>query len=308
MNRTVTSLAAGSLLLLAAGSAVAADLGGPRMSIKDSDVGHAPYRACEGDRFAGAYLGGNVGYTGYRAKWEEVYNDFSYKNGDGPAGYLEYPISQSKGGASAGIGLGYNFVRCNFLLGFESDYNFTHLETSRTVSAPYAPIGNPNAFGAIRLNEGMKDFATLRMRMGVVSRNTLWYATGGLAWAKIQHQLIDLAHYDNGQQNQSFDSWRRGWTVGGGFETALSEMVSLKGEALYMDFGKRTYAFQDSQVPPDPYILTNRSTAATVRVGLNFKLGGPPSSSSSMPRCADGGDNCCPDGSSPRHGGHCPLK
>jgi outer membrane immunogenic protein len=299
MNRTVTSLAAGSLLLLAAGTAMAADLGGPRMSIKDDHAAPAPYRSCEGDRFAGAYLGGNVGYTNYRAKWEEVFQDF-----DGS--FRNTPISQSKGGAAVGANVGYNFVRCNFVLGFEGDYNFTHLESS-TIGVPPGQAFTAVPLGTIRLNEGLKDYATLRMRMGIVSRNTLWYATGGLAWGKTQHQLLDYAHYDNGISNPTFDSWRRGWTVGGGFEAALSEMVSLKGEALYMDFGKRTYTLSDSAVPPDVYIFTNRSTAATVRVGLNFKLGGPPSSSS-MPRCADGGDNCCPDGSSPGRGGHCPLK
>jgi outer membrane immunogenic protein len=298
MNRTVTSLTAGGLLLLAAGSAFAADLGGPRMSIKDDNAAPAPYRTCEGDRFAGAYLGGNVGYTKYNAKWEETFNDFSDQ---GPKSFLQYPIGQSRGGAAVGASVGYNFVRCNFVLGFEGDYNFTHLESSAIGVPPYTLN-----VGTIRLNEGLKDYATLRMRMGVVSRNTLWYATGGLAWGKTQHQLLDYGHYDGGTQNPTFDSWRRGWTVGGGFETALSEMVSLKGEALYMDFGKRNYSLTDNQgAGPDTYLFTNRSTAATVRVGLNFKLGGPPRS---MPRCNDGGDNCCPDGSSPARGGHCPLK
>ncbi len=295
MTRFVTSLAAGSLLLLAAGAASAADLNGPRLSIKDSEPA-APYRACSGDRFAGAYLGGNIGLTNLNSNWEETFADF---NPD----YQDSPLKTTRSRGSAGLTAGYNFVRCNFLLGIEGDYNFAHISGSTNHFPSQASLAGP---GYAHITDGMKDFATLRGRLGYVAHSTLFYATGGLAWANLNHQLQDINHFDGGNQNPTFSGWKQGWTVGGGFEHALTEMISLKGEALYMDFGKRSYSFTDSAPPPgDFYAFQTRTNVTTARLGINFKLGAPPRSVS---RCEDGGDNCCPDGRSPAKGGHCPLK
>ena len=70
-----------------------------------------------------------------------------------------------------------------------------------------------------------------------------------------------------------YSGWKQGWTLGAGFEHALTEVISLKGEALYMDFGKRSYSFNDSATPPDFYAFQTRTDVWSARVGLNFKLG-----------------------------------
>ena len=296
MTRFVTSLAAGSLLLLAAGAAAAADLNGPRLSIKDSEPG-APYRACSGDRFAGAYLGGNIGLTNLNSKWEETFADFD-------PDYQDSPLKTTRSRGSVGLTAGYNWVRCNFLIGIEGDYNFTGVGGSTNHFPNQASLAGP---GSALITDSMRNFATLRGRLGFVAHSTLFYATGGLAWANLKHRLDDLGHFNGGSPipQPDFNGWKQGWAVGGGFEHALTEMISLKGEALYMGFGKRNYSFVDSAVPADFYSFQTRSNVVTARLGINFKLGAPPRSVS---RCEDGGDNCCPDGRSPAKGGHCPLK
>ncbi len=284
-----TGLAAGCLLMLAAGSAMAADLNGPRLSIKDSEPA-APYRACSGDRFAGFYAGATLGMTNLNSSWSETFADF---NPD----YQDTPLKTTRSGASGGLTLGYNRVRCNFLLGVEGDFNLASINGSNDHYPNQPQFAGP---GFARITDGMRDFATLRGRMGFVADRTLFYATAGLAWANLHHRLDDMAHFDGGNTNPDISGWKAGWTVGGGFEHALTEMVSLKGEALYMDFGKRSYSFYDSATPvPDFYTFQTHNTAVTARVGLNIKLGPPPSSSSYV-GCDDGRDG---------HGRNpCPLK
>ena len=63
--------------------------------------------------------------------------------------------------------------------------------------------------------------------------------------------------------------------------------MSLKGEALYMDFGKQSYSFTDHAPPPgDFYAFEHRANVVTARVGLNIKLGDVP------PRNGCGRDDC----------------
>ena len=123
------------------------------------------------------------------------------------------------------------------------------------------------------MSDQMRNFATLRARMGFVADRTLYYATGGLAWANLKHHMDDVAHINSGLDNPTISGWKTGWTVGLGMEHALTDRISLKGEALYMNFGNVKYSVSDNLTPPDVYEFKNRSEAYVARVGLNFKLG-----------------------------------
>jgi outer membrane immunogenic protein len=69
-----------------------------------------------------------------------------------------------------------------------------------------------------------------------------------------------------------------GWTAGGGFEFALSESVSLKGEYLHIDLGSRTILLTTTT----PLLFGGPATATTtakfdnaydiVRAGLNVRF------------------------------------
>jgi outer membrane immunogenic protein len=285
MTRLRTGLAAGGLLLLTAGASIAADLNGPRISMKDSEPAEHQ-RACGGERFSGFYAGATVGQTNLHSKWEEISADAGLPNQF--VDFSDHPLKTTRSGASGGLTLGYNRVRCNFLLGIESDFNFASISGS-TNHFPTNPDAGP---GYAKITDGIRDYATLRGRMGFVRDNTLFFATGGLAWANLTHRMDDMMHFDGGQQNPTFSGWKTGWTIGGGFEHALTQAVSLKAEALYMDFGKRDYQLIDNLgAGPDTYIFKSRSSASVARVGLNIKLGDfPPRGGSG---CDDGRGNGC---------------
>ena len=252
-------LTAAGFLLAGTTSVLAADLGGPRISMKDDAPSHAEH-ACGGERFAGFYAGANAGLTGMSTKWQETFADFD--------DYQNTPLNKTRRGFSGGGQVGYNRARCNTVVGVEADFNFANLGGSTDHYSPAGP-----AVGYLNLNDRMRNFATLRGRMGFVADQTLFYATGGLAWANLKHQLNDINHIDAGLVNPVFDGWKAGWTVGAGLERALSEVVSIKAEALYMNFGKRSYDMFDSARPPDPYSFKNNTNAWNARIGVNFKLG-----------------------------------
>jgi len=262
------------------------------MSIKDSEPAISQ-RPCSGDRFGGFYAGATVGMTNLNSGWKETFADFV-------PDYQDTPLKTTRSGGSGGLTLGYNRVRCNFLLGVEGDFNFASIHGSTDLYPNQAALAGP---GFARISDGMRDYATLRARMGVVADRTLFFATAGLAWANLQHRLEDMGHFNGGVlvPDPNFSGWKHGWTVGGGFETALTERVSLKGEALYMDFGKREYSFADFAVPPDVYNFQARQNAVTARIGLNVMLGQPAHSYTAV--ASD-----CPGGASPNAHGVCPLK
>ena len=67
-----------------------------------------------------------------------------------------------------------------------------------------------------------------------------------------------------------------GWTVGGGFEYALSQRLSLKGEYLFVDLGSVTVKARPGLSPPDVFLASRTDFELQVaRVGLNYKFGAP---------------------------------
>jgi outer membrane immunogenic protein len=124
-------------------------------------------------------------------------------------------------------------------------------------------------------------FGTLRARAGiVVHQDWLLYATGGLAYAQIEHTLSDdcvgcgNSPFNLGQFTQSNRDMKTGWTVGGGMEFLHGPHWRLRAEALYFDLGSDTHT----------YVVVAPAGTATavakwndqfwvVRLGLSYAFG-----------------------------------
>ena len=85
-------------------------------------------------------------------------------------------------------------------------------------------------------------YGTMTGRIGFANDRLLTYIKGGAAVAQIRNTASDLtgAGAITTTDYSSISDGRWGWTVGTGFEYAILPTVSLKGEWLYMDFGKQT--------------------------------------------------------------------
>jgi hypothetical protein len=102
MSNKLLGLAAGSLIVLGAGSALADGI--PRTTYA------AP--VCAPSNFAGFYLGGHIGY----AIADTNATLFDSVSGDTLS-------SDNHRGVTYGVQGGYNFQRCNIVIGIEGDWS-----------------------------------------------------------------------------------------------------------------------------------------------------------------------------------------
>jgi outer membrane immunogenic protein len=237
--------------------------------------------------WTGFYVGGNAGYA-----WADP---FIASNFSCPAGALcsvsnptnlanitagsTGPLSAK--GFTGGVQAGYNWQSGSMVLGVETDINAFNVKGSHFAAVPSvttASIFNPST------SISTDWLFTLRGRAGfAVAPTVLLYATGGLAVA--QAALSNAYTTTNNPANvgagaSSTSKTMVGWTVGGGFEWALSRNWSVKGEYLYADFGSISAATAITEVgSPNPNILATSTNLRTniARAGINYKFdwGGP---------------------------------
>jgi outer membrane immunogenic protein len=199
--------------------------------------------------WTGFYIGATVGAVSLSTKASEPYY---VHNIDPLSSETNYG-----GGVIAGGTIGYNYQMGSIVLGLEGDWSYTGAQTSYTDSYAYI-------FGKSQLT----DLGTARVRLGFTPWDrTLVYATGGFAWGDLKNALgID---YPDPHYSQSTSTTRSGWTIGGGIEQALTDHISVKAEALYVDLGT-THGV-------DKYCGCNcrttfKNSAVVGRVGLNYKF------------------------------------
>jgi len=151
--------------------------------------------------------------------------------------------------------LGYNYQMSNFVLGAEVDMDYF----------------NGHATG-IGLNNGyIQDvryrwFATARGRLGVALDRTLFYATGGAAFANIFHSSLNPSGAEG-------STTRTGWVVGGGLEHAFTNHWTAKVEYLYADLG--TTILHGTFTPPRPIYFDYKDRVQFLRFGVNYLFNGP---------------------------------
>ena len=167
--------------------------------------------------WSGLYAGLQVGYG-----WGDIDADARWGSMTGAWEPFEY----GTGGALGGFHLGYNVDVDNIILGLETDVEASGVSGSGT------------GIGAIHSTD--IDWSTsLRVRLGVKATDrSLIYLTGGVTYAKVsvkQHTFTGLAPFT------THDTWKTGWTAGGGIEHAISPRITARLEYRYLDLGKIAY-------------------------------------------------------------------
>jgi outer membrane immunogenic protein len=102
--------------------------------------------------------------------------------------------------------------------------------------------------------------ASVTGRFGYAWDRLLAYGKGGGAWKHLK--------YDNGVATAS--ETRDGWTVGGGFEYAITNNVTMFFEYDFYDFGTRTVGFASAAGLPQSVDIRDRDSV--VKVGANWKF------------------------------------
>jgi outer membrane immunogenic protein len=123
----------------------------------------------------------------------------------------------------------------------------------------------------------------VRGRLGFAYDRWLFYATGGYAYGKVQYDASLMQPTPSGPRFEAVvqDSARKsGWTVGGGVEAAITSILSVKLEYLYVDLGTRSVSapngFGPTQFITDTVFTSYHARDHVLRLGFNLRFGGVP--------------------------------
>ncbi len=201
--------------------------------------------------WTGCYIGGEIGYAWARDRDTETVLATGAPSPFSPAG------AANVNGPKAGGYVGCNWQVQAFVFGVEGDGEWANLKGS----ADYTATGFPPDF----YETTIRWQGSVRGRIGYAFDRVLLYATGGVAFARINEHdqvgAVPALFTDNA-------STRTGWTAGAGLEYAFTNHWIGRVEYRYADFGTFSYtsavfaAFQES----------HRITESAARIGLAFKF------------------------------------
>ena len=243
--------------------------------------------------WTGWYIGGNVGVG-----WAD--RDVTFAPNDPAASSfltrtLPPPMSFNTEGAVGGAQFGYNWqFQPNWLVGFETDFDWSGMKGSSTVFITAIP---PIA-GLWTTDEHIKWFGTVRGRLGWLPLpNLLVYGTGGFAYANVERSANYTFTAPNfgigfvgpfgfqcglGAVNPCFAGSSHqtltGWTAGGGLEYALTQQWSVRGEYLYVSLDNKPLtetasSFANGSTAPASFnAVFNHTNFNLVRFGLNYQF------------------------------------
>jgi outer membrane immunogenic protein len=226
--------------------------------------------------WTGFYIGANVGYS--------VGNDRGSASLSEPgAGVLLTSGADevvAPNGVIGGGQLGYNWQGGpHWLFGVEADFQGSQQSDT---SCLLECVSAPTVLLTLTDQHQLEYFGTARGRVGYVNNDTLFYATAGGAYGRVDQTVSATAQ---GSGTGTFSSAttsqnKFGFAVGGGVETALWGGWSGKIEYLYIDLGSVS-ATVSGNLPPAPLTPFTLSASSTVRdniirVGLNYRFGAQP--------------------------------
>jgi outer membrane immunogenic protein len=189
--------------------------------------------------------------------------------------------------AIVGFHAGYNWQFApTWVLGIEGDYSWSNLSENRT-ETPLAlrngaGVVNPTSNTSLTMKTDTRGLASVRGRLGYVGwANTLFYATGGVAWEQ-EHftgveNNISPTFATNFLSVANTGKTSTGWVAGAGAEMMMTSHFLVRAEYLYYGFNSGATAQANIQPNPGafplPFIYNWASqNIQTVRVGFSYKL------------------------------------
>jgi outer membrane immunogenic protein len=195
--------------------------------------------------WSGCYVGGNAGSSNGTSTHYTTAGSVLTPGTALPAAAIGANITDSfdLSGFIGGGQLGCNWQWGAWVFGIEGDGAATNKEGQAFETALASIPGLGTRAGWISQTQE-RWLVTARGRLGLTDfwwfgPRTLVYVTGGGAWAKIDtSEFLPGANATITGHQES--NTRSGWTVGGGYEYALSYGWSVRGEFLYVKFDNFT--------------------------------------------------------------------
>ncbi len=250
---------AGTLAAALAGSAGAADMPppAPRMAVMPAPVATLAWTGC--------YVGGHVGSVRNDSELSSRLND-GFTPAQQAVGFYSY--SGSGVSLTAGVHYGCNRQFGNFIIGTDSSFSWAGVDES--IAAAHPAAGAVLGAYSESLTQRLDWFSTTRGRFGWADDRWMVFVAGGLATGRVESGYAAVfpavATFGSSQAHS-----RYGWTLGGGFEYALSANWFARGEYLYVDLGK--YSYTSLNAPPTASIITGVNTRfQVVRLGVSYRF------------------------------------
>jgi outer membrane immunogenic protein len=236
--------------------------------------------------WTGFYGGVSGGYGGGAWKSASQYWDVT------PSQYTDADTNARSGGFIVGGQFGYNRQYGRFVVGVETDINWSEVQANAWQSNASAnPVAGVSALGPNLSNKTSVDwFGSTRLRLGWAAGRTLPYVTAGVAYGGLSARSPYAMATTNGQ----FDAIESrasttsiGWTVGSGLDYALTDTVSLRSEYLYTSLdgisGTSAEIYRAFSVPAAAVITssvigkfqTRPLGTHSLRAGVNVRFGSP---------------------------------
>jgi outer membrane immunogenic protein len=229
--------------------------------------------------WTGFYVGINGGYS-----WGRAATAYSV------AGVPLFSTTQQMNGWVFGGQAGYNWqFNRNWLFGVEADLQATGQKGNILLpNSPPCPLVVvavvPCTITSGNVEQKLPWFGTARARVGFLPADRwLLYVTGGLAFGEVDTTAAVNTVTTAGAGGPvtgtasavaSNNVTRAGWTVGGGAEWVISGPWTAKLEYLYVDLGTVANSFAGLGAFA-PLATSSHVTDNIVRIGLNYRFGGP---------------------------------
>jgi outer membrane immunogenic protein len=238
-------------IALLAGVAAAAGLG---YSASAADLGvRAAPPPPPVPSWTGFYIGVHAG-----AAWQGNQNmTFQDPNGIiAPVGLNQ--VGNSELGGIGGLQLGYNWQFAPaWVAGVEGDFSWASLSDTRTATplsfTAGGGVGPPFGFAvgqaagivkntSVHMSADTEWLSSVRAKLGFTGwlNNTMFFATGGVAWANVEYSAqeanVPAVFAQTFSSVTSFTQIQTGWVVGGGAEWMATPNILLRAEYLFYNF------------------------------------------------------------------------
>ena len=221
--------------------------------------------------WTGFYVGIHGGYGGGTFDYPmNVTTDLNFPSDISNLDY-DFGAELTSSGPFGGLQAGRNWQSDSIVLGVEGDIALSNITGE-------IEIYSDTADASIGGGSTVEWFGTARLRGGFLATSDLLiYATGGLASGSVNSRYeVDAGSF--GSLDGDTTERHMGWTVGGGFEYAVTESISLKTEYLYVDLGEAELLDLDlvalADIEPEAgtanLSIDQDISFHTVKAGLNF--------------------------------------
>jgi len=222
--------------------------------------------------WTGFYVGINGGYS-----WGRGVNNYN----ESAFGCCSLPTnintSHRMDGGVAGIQGGYNVQAGSWVLGLETDFDWTGQKGARSTTYNYpGGIEGGTSQLSLAVRAKLEWLGTTRARVGwLFTPTTMVYTTAGLAYGRVSVSGTVTDTFCTPSCVWSFGAGQTmvGYAVGGGFEGAIPNMPrwTWRAEYLYVNLGSINGSGFDTDFTA-PYTWNENITDNIFRVGLNLKL------------------------------------